>query len=1042
MVADKTGYPAEMLSSEMDLEADLGVDSIKRVEILSALREAVPGLPDVDAGELSSLRTLGEIATALGAGPAASSPAAVPAPAAPASGGGDLTGQLLAVVADKTGYPAEMLSSEMDLEADLGVDSIKRVEILSALREAVPGLPDVDAGELSSLRTLGEIATALGAGPAASPAPVASAPAAPASGGGGDLTSQLLAVVADKTGYPAEMLSSEMDLEADLGVDSIKRVEILSALREAVPGLPDVDAGELSSLRTLGEIAGALGAGPPGAAPAEGGSPPFDGAPADGLGRFVVEAVEVAAPGLSVAGLWSGIVQVIDGGSGVGEALAARLRSVGVDAVLATEVSPEAAGVVLLSGLLPDPDRATARVVLTDAFAIATAIAPSFTERGGVFITVQDTGGDLGSGGREPERAWLAGLTGLAKTAALEWPSATVRALDVASAGLTVDEVAERVAQELLTGGDTREVGLTVDGRRLTLTARLQAPATGPLALGAQDVVVVSGGGRGVTAATVVALARASRARFVLLGRTALAVEPEAARGVTAAPQLKRVLLEEARSKGEALTPRALGTAVDGILAAREVRGTVAAIEAAGGAARYVVADVTDVVAVRDALMAVRASWGPVTGVIHGAGVLADRLLADKTPDQVARVLGTKLDGLAALLDATAADPLKVLLSFGSVAGRTGNRGQADYAAANEVLSKVGAAQAAARPGLVARTLAWGPWAGGMVTPELERHFASAGVPLIPLERGAQMLVDELREGPGVTEVVLGPEPEVALGQAAGPPAFRAALRVDETAWPMLADHRVRGEAVVPLALASEWLARAAAGCRPELVIAELRQVEVVRGVRLAAGAATVLTLEARELANGDGSTVLVEARDPEGALRYRAQVRLEQAPPVAGEEAPPPSVPPWGDTVVYDGRVLFHGAAFQVLREVEGVGEEGAVARADGLLDRGWAQAAWSLDPAALDAALQLGLVWAEGALGAANLPLAIEALRVLRPGATRGPLTVTVRRRSATAERALCEVVVRDDDGVILELRGLSLVKLPGEPPAHLPSQTGTTP
>jgi acyl carrier protein len=65
----------------------------------------------------------------------------------------------------------------------------------------------------------------------------------------------LLDVVADKTGYPLDLLEPTMDIEADLGIDSIKRVEILSALQEKIPNLPEVDLTEVAALRTLGEIA-------------------------------------------------------------------------------------------------------------------------------------------------------------------------------------------------------------------------------------------------------------------------------------------------------------------------------------------------------------------------------------------------------------------------------------------------------------------------------------------------------------------------------------------------------------------------------------------------------------------------------------------------------------------------------------------------------------------------------------------------------------------------------------------------------------------
>jgi len=68
------------------------------------------------------------------------------------------------------------------------------------------------------------------------------------------LTASLLTIVSDKTGYPVDMLELDMDMEADLGIDSIKRVEILGALQEAHPDLPEVETDVLAELRTLAQI--------------------------------------------------------------------------------------------------------------------------------------------------------------------------------------------------------------------------------------------------------------------------------------------------------------------------------------------------------------------------------------------------------------------------------------------------------------------------------------------------------------------------------------------------------------------------------------------------------------------------------------------------------------------------------------------------------------------------------------------------------------------------------------------------------------------
>ena len=175
VVSDKTGYPADMLDMAMALESDLAIDSIKRVEILSAVREAAPSLPEVDTAEMAKLVTLGQVVEHLRQALPASGTASTPQSAAPSV---VLEGLLLSVVSDKTGYPADMLDMSMALESDLGIDSIKRVEILSAVREAAPGLPEVDTAEMAQASTpsarwsttCGPTLQPAGAVPAAAPA--------------------------------------------------------------------------------------------------------------------------------------------------------------------------------------------------------------------------------------------------------------------------------------------------------------------------------------------------------------------------------------------------------------------------------------------------------------------------------------------------------------------------------------------------------------------------------------------------------------------------------------------------------------------------------------------------------------------------------------------------------------------------------------------------------------------------------------------------------------------------------------------------------
>ena len=198
------------------------------------------------------------------AAPVQTHPVAEPAaPAALAPGGGNAISLVRSIIAEKTGYPEDMLEPDMDLEGELGVDSIKQVEILSTLRERMPDLPEIDPEQLVELRTISAIAAMIDASNAGTPQTAASAAPAPAPMAavptGAISADTVRALIAEKTGYPEDMLEDDMDLEGELGVDSIKQVEILSALRDQHPELPEVDPEVLADLRTIRAIADFFG---------------------------------------------------------------------------------------------------------------------------------------------------------------------------------------------------------------------------------------------------------------------------------------------------------------------------------------------------------------------------------------------------------------------------------------------------------------------------------------------------------------------------------------------------------------------------------------------------------------------------------------------------------------------------------------------------------------------------------------------------------------------------------------------------------------
>src|SRR5262249_34944844 len=160
--------------------------------------------------------------------------------------------------------------------------------------------------------------------------------------------------------------------------------------------------------------------------------------------------------------------------------------------------------------------------------------------------------------------------------------------------------------------------------------------------------------------------------------------------------------------------------------------------------------DIRDAAAVMSVLTTICQQLNaPIRGIIHGAGVLADARIEDKTVEQFDRVYGTKVSGFQALLRAIDPNELRAMVLFSSSTGRFGRTGQVDYAIANEVLNKLAQQQARRLPQCRVVSVNWGPWDGGMVNPALKNVFAQEGIGLIPLEAGANYFVEELRSPPG-----------------------------------------------------------------------------------------------------------------------------------------------------------------------------------------------------------------------------------------------------------------------------------------------------
>ncbi len=989
----------------------------------------------------------------------------------------DLETMMMEVVAEKTGYPLDMLDLDMDLENDLGIDSIKRVEILASVQEKVGELPDVDPSEFTGIRTLRDVAglidkykeqigtggalarsadglaaASLGASAGSATAVAQAAPnaqgqmagatgmpAMPANAQelasqfgippGTDLKQVMLEIVAEKTGYPMDMLEPSMDIENDLGIDSIKRVEILATVQERFPGLPEPeDPSMLVGLRTLGDIAdfiaaqsqtiqgggtpalltapaaatqeanhsfdeAAAGPGPaaasgaaPGAArtstaPASPVSAPGASAASHGLLRYVFAPQPKGEPCFVLPGLLDADPAYITGHQELAAALAAALEPYGVRAVaLAVDQVPDQAAVVIsLHGLQDDASPEAASAAAREAFLLAARLASHKEQQGGALVLVQDTGGAFGSDD-SAGRAYLGGFASLAKTAMFEWPRACVRAIDIERAGRHATAMASQLARELLRGGNAYEIGLKADGRRLELIPEERSARRDALPVGRHDVLVVTGGARGVTAASIVALARAAQPRLALLGRSALAsAEPDWAAGLTGEAALKKAGLEYYRAQGTAIKPAELNRHVHAVLAQREMHATLQALAQAGSEVLYFSCDVKDPADVQRTLEAVRGQLGPITGIIHGAGVLADKRLVDKKPEHFEAVYTTKVQGLENLLAATHNDPIRLIALFSSVVGRFGNPGQSDYGMANEVLNQVALEEARRRPGCVVKSIGWGAWDSGMVGPALKREFEKRGLILIGLDQGAQAFVAELADSTAPAVILSGPIDRNALLAMLERPAMerRFDILVGQQLFPYLDGHRIQGKVVLPFVIAAEWFARAGRACFPELALNCIQTLRLLKGCILEGFENRLerLTVVLQPPQQGRIKAQLINAQ---GRAFYSAELPMAAVLPA---QIPPP--PPADHTHPVSiegaglyGRELFHTGPFAVIARITALEEGRCDATLHGLLMLGWPQEDWVTDPLLLDGALQVAWMWAREQLGKGILPSVTEQL------------------------------------------------------------------
>ncbi|MBR9727365.1 KR domain-containing protein [Shewanella intestini] len=1198
VVAEKTGYPTEMLELSMDMEADLGIDSIKRVEILGTVQDELPTLPELSPEDLAECRTLGEIVDYMNsklAAVTATTTATSVTLAASADQASGLSAQtalsaetalsalsaltaeqvqstMMTVVAEKTGYPTEMLELSMDMEADLGIDSIKRVEILGTVQDELPTLPELNPEDLAECRTLGEIVDYMNSKLAAVTATTTAtsvtlaASADQASGLSAQtalsaetalsalsaltaeqVQSTMMTVVAEKTGYPTEMLELSMDMEADLGIDSIKRVEILGTVQDELPTLPELNPEDLAECRTLGEIVSYMNSKLPAegaklsTSAAEGSQPTLsstDTSPAtaelatdlpphqevalkklpaadklvDGFSKDAcivinddghnagVLAEKLVATGLTVAVIRSPESVILAQSPLSSDIASFTLSAVNDNAIsdVIAQISKQhkIAGFVHLQPQLAT-DTTKNTLALSDAgftsveqaFLMAKHLQQSFAELAKTervsFMTVSRIDGGFGYLNRnELAKAELnqAALSGLTKTLGHEWPTVFCRALDITPSFEAV-ELAQAVIAELF-DVDTAiaEVGISSQGRH-TLFATTASATTGAAtryqgaSLNSEDTVLVTGGAKGVTFECALTLAKQTQSHFILAGRSAhLAGNlPQWAKSVIAAApnasevnssQLKAAAIGFIQSQGNKPTPKQIDALVWPITSSLEIDRALAAFKDVGASAQYISMDVSSDAAIRSSLADVK----PITGIIHGAGVLADKHIQDKTLAELGRVYGTKVSGFAGIINAIDASKLKLVAMFSSAAGFYGNTGQSDYSMSNEILNKTALQLAANYPQAKVMSFNWGPWDGGMVSSALKKMFVERGVYVIPLDKGANLFAHSLLSESGV-QLLIGSSMQgsssaaktgaaikkrnadsslnaegsliLSLNNAASHRVMSNTVSVervlDPVAMPFLEDHCIAGNPVLPTVCAIQWMRETAQQlCGLPVTVQDYK---LLKGIIFETKEPQVLTLTLTQTQLGlkalIGSRMQSDAVDSLLRPQYQANLIINEKVinEKVAKEAVSTTLPTAAknaqqlansgkvistDNELYRNGSLFHGPRLQGIKQLLIANDEQLVCSVE-LPQINPVDCASFTPKMALggsqafaeDLLLQAMLVWARIKHDAASLPSTIGELTTYAPftSGDKGYLVLNVLK--STSRSLMADIALYHQDG-----------------------------
>ena len=803
LVSEKVGYPEDMLELDLDMEADLGIDTVKQAELIGIIRDKyeMPKDEDLSLKDYPTLRHVikfvlqggggGSVATA----PVEKKAEPVAQKAAPTLDLDEakIQKEIVTLVSEKVGYPEDMLELDLDMEADLGIDTVKQAELIGMIREKyeLPKDQDLSLKDYPTLRHVIKFVMAGGIGVATAAEEVKAAPAPAPTASDRDeaaITKEIITLVSGKVGYPEDMLELDLDMEADLGIDTVKQAELIGIIREKY----SIAQGEDLSLKdypTLRHVIGFVMNAPTGTQAVPGTDIDKQQEEAPRFGTWDLQAYEKECLGTPRTLTEACVVVLLAAETEAAEPFAAAIKKAGGDPIVVKAAEWESVEKAenAIKRALKDK-KATAFIDLTTVDAVPEEYK-KWTAKGfdkayrlsarAAFLTAKVLEKDLSSAG---ENAWIAALTrlggthavgakkinpiagvstGLAKAFNREFEKATVRALDF-NADATPAAMIEKLLVELDSEDPRMEIGYQGETRFALRCVPSKKEVIAPVKFNHKFVTLITGGGQGLGAELGKKISKEHKSPLVLLGRTPLAKEATAWARMTEdeLAALKKEMWaklkeEKKKDKKKKATPAILEREFSKITKAVALQKNIEQMVLSGSKVLYLSADMADGPAVTKAVKQALSKFGTIDVIFHAAGLEESKLLADKKLENFDRVFRAKANGAVHLIKALPPRRSQRWAFFSSVVARFGNLGQTDYAACSDFLSKLAARLNADGSSAVTFDLTAFADIGMATRGSIEQFLKSQGVDFMPPAMGVDLMFETMIKNSVAHEVVI-----------------------------------------------------------------------------------------------------------------------------------------------------------------------------------------------------------------------------------------------------------------------------------------------